>query len=46
MLVEKQGASCISRGLPAVFQVSDSAPRERHTQRFSTNISFLRNGNL
>jgi hypothetical protein len=33
-LVERNAASCISRGLPTVFLVIDSAPRERHTQRF------------
>ncbi|MDR1198307.1 MAG: hypothetical protein LBK94_04745 [Prevotellaceae bacterium] len=43
MLVES-GTTCISRGLPKVFHVINSAPRERYRCDYaSTNISFLWN---
>ncbi|MDR2651382.1 MAG: hypothetical protein LBC68_03580 [Prevotellaceae bacterium] len=47
MLVERSAIAYMSRELPTVFQVSDSAPREKlGGDCVSTNISFLRNSNL
>ncbi|MDR2652124.1 MAG: hypothetical protein LBC68_07395 [Prevotellaceae bacterium] len=31
ILVEKSATTCISRGLPTVFLVSDSTPRETYS---------------
>ncbi|MDR2653135.1 MAG: hypothetical protein LBC68_12650 [Prevotellaceae bacterium] len=46
-MVERQNASCISRGLPTVFLVIDNAPREPLGGDYVSNdISFLWNGNL
>ncbi|MDR2651374.1 MAG: hypothetical protein LBC68_03540 [Prevotellaceae bacterium] len=44
MLVEENTAACMSRGLPTVFLVIDSAPRERQDViTFATEVVLLEN---
>ncbi|MDR2653068.1 MAG: hypothetical protein LBC68_12295 [Prevotellaceae bacterium] len=46
-MVEESTAAYMSRGAAAVFQVSDSNPRERlGGDYFATSIPFCKNDNL